>query len=580
VLGRYRPAHRAAHRPRPRRTDDTFTDGPLTVLEAADGHLVAHLVDGRVLECPAKTIPALAAWTLDKTRLGSPKLHHHGFDGDPLVVLTLGAAEYLGLPPVLEDRQGLRLDAKHKIIKQIARAGWELPYRGFGPWPRVFQRVERGRRSVQLAILPWDALEKRVWGDTADQPAPEIARRLGLYAERVLTPRGTVGVNSLELMASLRPKTRAVKNEATGEWESAPLEGSLQEPVDPAPPEAPDEHPIVHQLFPEGRPPSEELDEEACQWVRPFDLITPEERAMPLVVGLDLITAFLAASNNIRVGLGPARYTENPRFDKDLPGCWWVDLSHVEVDPRLPNPFTPSGQRPAGPGWYATPSVAYAVELGFPVHPLKAWVRPDNGLYLTPWYERLRDAYLATMADLGVKAPGKGEVLDPVAFLEAMTRHKQGDPALVVLLDAIKATAKSGIGKLKERPQNIDYIEGEPWPALKRPLWRPDIRAMVLSRARINMHRKMKNLAKLTGLYPLAILTDCVVYASPGPSPLDVLPYTPDGKPAKGTFALGVNPGSVKHQGTEHMSWALEQLEQGVNIANYIGGGSAIDDGE
>ncbi|MCM2430981.1 telomere-associated protein Tap [Streptomyces sp. RKAG337] len=564
----------------PRLADATFSDGPLAVLEAADGHLVAHLVDGRVMSCPVKSIPALAAWTLDKTQLGSSKLHHHGFDGDPLIVLTAGAAEYLGLPPALEDRSGLRLDAKHKIVKQITQAGWELPYRGFGPWPRVFQRVERGRRSVQLAVLPWDALEKRAWGDTVQQPAPEIARRLGLYAERVITPRGTTGVSSLELMASVRPKTRAEKDEETGTWHSAPVAGSLQAPVDPAPPEAPDEHPLIHELFPGGRPHSEVLDEEACQWVRPFDLITPEEAAFSDVVALDLITAFLAAANNVRVGLGPAQYVENPRFDKDLPGSWWVDLSHVEVDPRLPNPFTPSGLRPTGPAWYATPTVAYAVELKAHVQPLKAWVRPDTGLYLTPWYERLRDAYLATMSDLGVHIPAKDEVLDERAFLQEMARHKQGDPGAVALLAAIKLTAKSGIGKLREGPQGDSYIDGEPWSALKRVLWRPDIRAAVLSRARVNMHRKMMKMAKLTGLYPLAIMIDCVVYASPGPSPLAILPHTADGKPAKGTFALGVSPGSVKHQGSESMAWALEQLEQGINIANYIGGGSAIDDGE
>ncbi|MGP3690840.1 telomere-associated protein Tap [Streptomyces sp. IBSNAI002] len=577
------PVPATVRRARPRPAAAAFSDGPLAVLEAADGHLVAHLVDGRVLDCPARSIPALATWTLDKTHLGSAKLHHHGFDGDPLVVLTAGAAEYLGLPPALEDRADLRLDAKHKVVKQIIKAGWELPYRGFGPWPRVFQRVQHGRRSVQLAVLPWDALEKRVWGDTVDQPAPEIARRLGLYAERVITPRGTTGVNSHELMASVRPKTRAEKDGETGTWRSAPVAGSLQGPVDPAPPEALDEHPLIHELFPDGRPQSEALNEEACQWVRPYELITPEERAQPMVVGLDLITAFLAAANNTRVGLGPAEFVEHPRFDKrtDIPGSWWVDLSHIEIDPRMPNPFTPSGQRPTGPAWYATPTLSYAVELGASIQPTKAWLRPDNGLYLTPWYARLRDAYLATMADLGVHIPAKGEELDERAFLKEMARHKQGDPGAVALLAAIKATAKSGIGKLQERPQGDSYIDGEPWPALKRALWRPDIRAAVLSRARVNMHRKLMKTAELTGLYPLAILTDCVTYASPGPSPLDILPHTADGKPAKGAFALGVSPGSVKHQGTETMAWALSQLEQGINIANYIGGGnSAIDDGE
>ncbi len=66
----------------------------------------------------------------------------------------------------------------------------------------------------------------------------------------------------------------------------------------------------------------------------------------------------------------------------------------------LPSPFTPKGERPEGPAWYATPTVAYAVELGYEVRPVEAWVRYEHGRYLDGWYNRLRDAYLATGAVL------------------------------------------------------------------------------------------------------------------------------------------------------------------------------------
>lgn len=68
------------------------------------------------------------------------------------------------------------------------------------------------------------------------------------------------------------------------------------------------------------------------------------------------------------------------------------------------------------------------------------------------------------------------------------------------VLAAIKATVKGGIGKLRERPQDKHYKEGERRPALERPTWRPDIRAAVISKARVNMHRKLNNMAKMTGL--------------------------------------------------------------------------------
>ncbi len=38
------------------------------------------------------------------------------------------------------------------------------------------------------------------------------------------------------------------------------------------------------------------------------------------------------------------------------------------------------------------------------------------------------------------------------------------------------------------------------------------------------MHRKFTDMARTTGLYPLAVLSDRVVHPSPGESPHDVLP--------------------------------------------------------
>ncbi|GAA5602402.1 transcriptional regulator [Streptomyces griseus] len=58
--------------------------------------------------------------------------------------------------------------------------------------------------------------------------------------------------------------------------------------------------------------------------------------------------------------------------------------------------------------------------------------------------------------------------------------------------------------------------------ALERPTWRPDIRAAVISRTHINLHRKIVKHVAFTGPYPISILSDCVVYAAHGPSPLEV----------------------------------------------------------
>ncbi|WP_367575042.1 telomere-associated protein Tap [Streptomyces griseoaurantiacus] len=554
--------------------DPRFPHGPLAVL---DGDGCAYAAGGIMLDCPAATVVELVEWTLRESGLGAPRLHRNGKDSDPLIVLTTAAAVKLGLPERLEgheQRRSLRLPEDHPVVKQVVKAKWRLTQRGFGPWARIYRKVQgRERQCVQLAVLSWDALDERSWPGVAQMEPADIARVLGTYAQRVITPRGSTAVSGLELMTALRPPTRAVQDPQTGNWVSAYNPGSLgTEPMDPAPPEATAEHPVVVDSGWSGG----FLNEEAYQWVRDVSLLTDEECTLPYAVGLDLNTAFLAAAARLVVGLSAPDHFHTPTFNPKIPGSWLVDLSHVEVDPRLPSPFTPDGTRPTGPAWYQTHTVAYAQELGYNVTPIEGYLRRETGAYLDPWHDRLKNAYVDTLADLGVTKD-----LDDRAFLAAMEHHKDADPAMAAVLTAIKATVKGGIGKLRERPQGRKYKEGERWPALQRPTWRPDIRAAVISKARINMHRKLRNMATMTGLYPLAVLSDCVVYPSPGHSPLDFLPYAASGKPQPGGFRLGPTPGLAKLEGVQSMLWAVDLMEQGYNPARHIKGGDAVlDEGE
>ncbi|MCL7429804.1 DNA-binding transcriptional regulator [Streptomyces sp. YS415] len=565
------PAMKKAAKPA---IDPRFPHGPLAVL---DGDGSAYGVNGLVLDCPATTVVELVEWTLRESGLGAPKLNRYGKDSDPLIVLTAAAAVKLGLPERLEgheQRRSLRLPEDHPVVQQVAKAKWQLTQRGFGPWARIYRKAQgRDRQCVQLAILSWDALDERSWPGVAEMEPADIARVLGVYAQRVITPRGSTAVSGLELMTALRPPTKPERDEETGNWVSAHNPGSLgTEPMDPAPPEATAEHPVVVQSGWTGG----FLNEEAYQWVRPVDSLSDEECMLPFAVGLDLNTAFLAAAARLVVGLSAADHFHAPKFNPKIPGSWLVDLSHIELDPRLPSPFTPDGSQPSGPAWYQTHTVAYAQELGYNVHPIEAYLRRETGAYLDPWHDRLKTAYVDTLADLGVTKD-----LTDAEFLAVMEQHKQVDPALAAVLAAIKATVKGGVGKLRERPQGKHYKQGERWPALERPTWRPDIRAAVISKARVNMHRKLNNMAKMTGLFPLAVLSDCVVYPSPGASPLDFLPYAASGKPQPGGFRLGPTPGLAKLEGVQEMLWAIDLMEKGLNPARHIKGGDAVlDEGE
>ncbi|MFC8270344.1 telomere-associated protein Tap [Streptomyces cinereoruber] len=551
-----------------------YQHGPLAVL---DGDGKAHTVGGFAVDCPATTVVELVEWTLREAGLGAPKLNRYGKDSDPLIVLTVAAAVKLGLPERLEgheQRRSLRLPEDHPVVKQVAKAKWQLTQRGFGPWARIYRKAQgRERQCVQLAILSWDALDERSWPDVAEMEPADIARVLGVYAQRVITPRGSTAVSGLELMTALRPPTKPERDAETGNWVSGHNPGSLgTEPMDPAPPEATPEHPVVVNSGWTGG----FLNEEAYQWVRSVETLSDEECSLPWAVGLDLNTAFLAAAARLVVGLSAPDHFHAPKFNPKIPGSWLADLSHIDLDPRLPSPFTPDGSRPTGPAWYQTHTLAYAQELGHDVHPIEAYLRRETGAYLDPWHDRLKNAYVDTLADMGVT---RG--LDDRAFLAAMDQHKHNDPAMAAVLAAIKATVKGGVGKLRERPQGKHYKQGERWPALERPTWRPDIRAAVISKARVNMHRKLNNMAKMTGLFPLAVLSDCVVYPSPGESPLDFLPYAASGKPQPGGFRLGPTPGLAKLEGVQSMLWAVDLMEKGLNPARHIKGGDAVlDEGE
>ncbi|MGY3199987.1 telomere-associated protein Tap [Streptomyces sp. TE5632] len=576
--------------------DARFENGPLAVVDVEDGQVLAHCTGGLVLDVPAKSLPALVEWTLHEAKLGQPKLSGPGKDADPLLVLTEAALERYGLPVALteEERLAGRLPDGHKVVKQLVRADWKLTKRGFGPWARIYRPATGSERAcVQLCVPSWQALDSRHWGGAAQLPPADLARVLGVYASRVMTPRGSTAVTGLELMTALHPPTRASEPDTNGKRHSEHNPGSLgKDPVDCAPCEAPDGHPLLADLSRfHVRGPAEKLFEEAYDWARPM---TDDECMRRNLVGIDVNMAFAAGANGLVVGLSSPTHVKQPVFDPKLPGSWLVDLSHVDLSRvkgakdkwveldagLLPSPFTPTGARPGGPAWYATPTVAYAVELGYEVRPIEAWVRYDNGRYLDGWYQRLRDAYLATMADLGVDA-----ALSPAGFLAAMDGYRERDPQLAVVVSAIKATVKGGLGKLRERPRGEGWRPGEPWRALSRPTWRPDIRAAVISRTRINLHRKIVKHAAFTGDYPVAILSDCVVYAADGTSPLDFLPYR-DGKPLPGGFKLGINPGLVKWEGTQSVLWGEAVRERfnapELNLARYIKDGTVTgqDNGE
>ncbi|MFD9593139.1 telomere-associated protein Tap [Kitasatospora sp. NPDC059973] len=580
-------------------TEQTSYTAPLVVLDVAAGELVAYRPDVQLVELPGEVVDLATAaeWAL-AYGLGAPGLGQFGEDFGPLLVLTEAATERLGLPVRLEDRRNLRLPEDHPARKALTEAGWDLSRAGMGPWTLLF----KGRTECRFAFLPWGAFDTDLnrWegiGDSGDPAA--LAYTLGLFAERVIPPTGSTAATGLELMTALRPPTRL--DWKGGRMQRVPVSGSLVRAIDPALPEAIDEHPIAAgRTREQSRNPRHVVMEEPLIWCREP---TEEERALPFAVGLDVCMAFGAASNRLPIGLGEAVHTDGPKFDKKIPGAWLADFSGVKLRAKdlitkewrdlpedFPSPFTPDGRPPTGPAWYETPTLAYAVELGVEVQPLEGWLRvepaapglPEVGGYFDLWYQRIQAAYMATLADLGVT-----EDMPEAEFVAAMATINERDPEAAALLRAIKKIVKGGIGKMAEKPQGRQKREPHtPWPALKRPTYSPHARYTVISAARTGAHRKAVKTWLATGAVPLAVLSDCWVYASPLPSALAVVPRKADGTPLPGGWRLGPNPGYVKEEGVKPMEWYLDLMAKGqasgkdLNPARFIKGRDAMLDGE
>ncbi|WP_431676142.1 hypothetical protein [Kitasatospora sp. KL5] len=238
------------------------------------------------------SVPQMVEWALCKEAgLGAARLNRNGQEQDPLVVLTASACERLGVPLDLDAFDGWRarrLPEDHKVVKQVLRAKWKLTHAGFNPWARVYRPAQGSwRNCVQLAVLPWEALDARDRGkDFATRAADgavdaaEIARVLGVYAARAITPSGGSATCGMALMEALRPPTCAVRDEVTGERARGHNPGSLgRERVDPAPPEAVVEHPVA-QGWTKGF-----VNEEAYSWVRDAALLSDTECLQPYAIG-------------------------------------------------------------------------------------------------------------------------------------------------------------------------------------------------------------------------------------------------------------------------------------------------------
>ncbi len=340
------------------------------------------------------------------------------------------------------------------LVTEACEQGWRLGGAGdcLAAWTRVWHGETRGVWVALIPAMNADPLEIPVLG--GDPSPATLARRLSLFAGALQAPWAmSPGTTGLDLMISLRAKDR--------ERLFAP-----REPVPPA------RISTLEQDLNWSRVPSEA--EQTCRYMHAYD------RGGSYAAGIA----------GLELGIGAAQHAPQGRqFDPKLPGYWKIEVG-PSGDWRMPHPLNPRGSMPSRPVWVTTPALQLAVELGHEPAVLEAYVWPEHGRVLDPWYTRVRDARAA---------------LDTA------------DPDAQAARDLLKVVYTRTIGMLGS----------EEW-MRTRPGYAPDRRHHIVAKSRSNILRRIAQIGQDSDRWPVAVTADTVLYLSDDPDPVSAWPGKPN----------------------------------------------------
>ncbi|RAG85034.1 hypothetical protein DN069_13830 [Streptacidiphilus pinicola] len=535
--------------------------------------------DGWVLDVPQVPAPAgpkltdLFTWLGTGLPLRIERLHAAGRGGDGMVVLTAGALAQLGLPTTLPSTDRALTALQVRLAKAAASVGMEVSDQ-IGPTFRAFRRKGSAggpRTSLGVLVAPWlgqgDARQQATsalaaplaTGPDGSLDGLTLARRIRAFtADLGVAPGASTASTAMLLLDAVRPRIEWVRDETTGEWTSHLRDGALPAGDLCVAPAAGARHPLTRQLLSQGGVVCEEEDYK--WWARP---LTEDEAKKPFAVAVDVCASYLSVTESLRLPVGPLKLVKQPVWDEKIAGLWWCDFTATPVDELLPHPATFHGMPPTGPGWYATPTVAYmASTYGFnPGTITDAYLSVHTAPMLKEWTGRVRAGYKRAYAVLGLV-----DGLGPEAFLAIYALHKDigSDPELadaLTLAGLYKNVYKGGIGKWADSARHLD---DQTWLEKVAASWayRPEIRFHIIAAARIAAHRRLRKTLQLTGRAPIAVNVDSYLYAADAPSPIELLPVKEDGSPVPGALRLGIAPGSHKHESSFPLAAAVAVMER------------------
>lgn len=247
--------------------------------------------------------------------------------------------------------------------------------------------------------------------------------------------------------------------------------------------------------------------------------LTEQEQSKPWVHGFDRGGSYLAATS-VEVGIGEATHHEGPlQFTRAnrLPGYWSITVPELGGW-QMPDLFALQGR--TGEGlvgskiWVTTPTMELADELGIELEIHEAYLWHEKGRVFDGWYNRMRDARTQLDTD---------DVDDQLAR------------------DLIKRTYVAAIGMLDFRGDHDTLA-----------VWAPHRHDMIVAKSRANIIRRIRDNANRTGLWPVAVEKDTIVYVTDVEDGASAWPGDPK------FFGRGL--GQYKYEGSDTTAHHLEFL--------------------
>lgn len=227
--------------------------------------------------------------------------------------------------------------------------------------------------------------------------------------------------------------------------------------------------------------------------------------------------SYLAGISGLELGIGaPAYLPDGREFDKNLPGYWRIQMPE-KAEWLTPNPIDPRNREDDITGkltWVSTPTLDVAASLGYEFDIVEAYVWEQHSRILDTWYGRIRDARTeldtADVDDQAARDLLKEVYVRSLGLTASFDHHK---------------------GRAGFAPERYHFIQ---------------------ARARANIVRRIHQIGKDSGRWPVAISKDTVIYTSNDPDPIGAWPG--DVK----NFGRGL--GQYKHEGSGRLADQLEFL--------------------